>query len=97
MNTQFKIGGKVVCVKHYPDYVFDKFHVEVGKVKVVRDIFNNPFDGYLMLRFEGEKYPRNDSGMEYGYEASYFCPLQDEEFKQITYTQILQTVPAGAQ
>ncbi len=94
--AEFKIGGKIICVKDHPVVTSGVPPVFKGQMFTVRSMFNNLYYGNLLLRFTEIVGPINHcTGREMGYEAFCFLPLDD--FKEVTFKEITKEVPVGAQ
>jgi len=94
--AEFKVGGRVICVKDHPDKKFKKYDVKKGATYTLRDMERDPLFGNMILRFEEIHLPKHDNlPGEYGYDADHFLPLDD--FKEVTFKEITKEVPVGAQ
>lgn len=94
--AEFKVGGKVICVKDHPTNDPSIPAIFKGQIRTVRSLFTSPYNGSLLLRFEEFVGPINPyTNNERGYEAFCFLPLDD--FKEISFTKINEEVPVSAQ
>ena len=104
--AEFKVGGKVVCVDDKPKRSTKPLPVSKNRIYSIIGISYSPCcnDMLLDLGFTSEVkkvncnscqsvYARKDN--IYWMLSFRFLPLDD--FQQVTYTKILETVPIGAQ
>lgn len=91
--AEFKVGGKVICVKTYTAKIFETLSVKKNTILTVRKIHLNTPPYYLY--FDEIIAPKDERGIEYAYDGAFFLPLDD--FKEISFTKINEEVPVSAQ
>lgn len=110
--AQFKVGGKVVCMVTGDCTVQpnnEKFHFERGETRTITEI-HQCICGHIMLSFGQKsihwKPGKHSTVCECGIDtvhdtlfvyARYFAPIEEQEYKQVSYTKIIDEIPACAQ
>jgi len=94
--AEFKVGGKVICVKDHPDVMFGKYPIHRNETRTVRAVCFTVESAFgVALMFEETILPNGYNGLECGYDATHFLPLDD--FKEVTFEKIKEQVPVGVQ
>lgn len=111
--ANFKVGGKVVCLESGTIYVSntcESFEYKKGETYTVTDL-RECACGVITLCFGQVKknngrphqiecacgIKRTDGADLVYINSKYFLPVEEQEYKQVTYTKILDEIPVCAQ